>query len=687
MKLSSKQIKGLQDISRLDLENTNPHGNIARMSLLLNILAGLRGLLMQGIKLPLSQPEKESLVSELKNLGHDYYLDLSNKTSDFYSKLSSRRERRYDDYLLMSGKSRYTFVSPMRYVFEDVAQHSNDYLPQFTILQCDDDEQMVKCKIRFYYFAMDKNGYDAKNSGYIEHTFWFISEVVAFALKGILYNSTNPLARKELEKVAKKNSEGFDPELLDDPTYHLIEKHLNQFVGSTFTLADFDQVEDFDYLFNRVVSDGIPAEILEKRPQSYYDFSTVLFDQSGKKIDVLPIDTTLIVNTPYATDDFLTIFENQDIPANINKAFGNCTVGRVDPDKNLTVLFTYINSRDSYNFDNLSTASLFTLSALSKSEYEKGAVIMTVLQLNSLLDAKIDLKNVHAKDIFRLIYLQQQELDYTVKNSDNNVPADQQMDELKKDCSKAFLEFIDNFGLDLDDLAKLNITVKRLNDYLNDLLAGRPIDNEIFNLIAGSASSKLGDNAVIALKQAQQLGINQKLVEVDPNIKSDLLFQFPVEIRNKITNVFKIKDDTDLSKYPHISRNLVHGTKSGSVFSILHQGLLDHETLVRQQNKHYDYTGSGLGNGIYFARINQSQKSVSYASTNTSFAPVYLFVCDVGYNKVYTAHDYGNYSLHGDHNLLLGKHVGSHGRDEIVAKNGKQVKMKYLIEFDKYGKN
>lgn len=682
MKLTKTQIKNLQDASKLDLTDYNLNNDIAYMPLLLNILAGLRALMQNDIKLPLSIQDKEYLINKIHELGHDYYFDLDNKTGNIYENLASHRKKRFICNFLLSGKNRYTLAQPLNLFIPEVGVDGYKRSPKFTILQYDKKDKMVKMRIRFYFFMFNKDGRMKDKDGYLEYDFWYSVEAVSIALRGILYADPAIITLNEKQRMAKKNGKNFNKDLADNPDWQLIERFFDQYVGLTFTLDNFSQVDDFLYVFSRAIKEVIPADLIEKHPSDYYDKKLGTYWLNGEKVNELSNDATMIIHTPMSNSHFIHIIDNGNFPVDLTKSVN--PMGKKDIGKNLNVLFVNANSHDDYNYASLSTTNLYVLSDLTKAEYEAGLVYIMILRLNDLLDCKINLASVHAQDIFRLIYLQQQELNYTLKKDTPLEDEKSYVKKLKAEFSNAFLIFLSHFGLDADAYSDLNLTVKRFDDYLEDLLNDRPIDNEIFNLIADTGKQKLGDGEVIALKQAKQLGINQKLQTASEEEENDLKNKFPRSVQKRITHIFKINDNTDLARYRHIKRDLVHGTKSGSVFSILHEGLLDYQTLMREHNSHFSYTGSGLGNGIYFAWINQSQKSINYASTNHSYAPVYLFVCDVGYDYEKTTGSYGYYSMRGKQNLLVGHNVGSYDRDEIVAKSGKQVKMRYLIEFDKY---
>lgn len=122
----------------------------------------------------------------------------------------------------------------------------------------------------------------------------------------------------------------------------------------------------------------------------------------------------------------------------------------------------------------------------------------------------------------------------------------------------------------------------------------------------------------------------------------------------------------------------IHGTNAESIPSIVSEGLKDAKTLSLENHQHYEYTGSGLGNGIYFAKLNQFQKALNYTGSYSN--TVYALVCEINYNKIKHTTTYGNYDVSHNEDLVWGHGVGSHDRDELVAKRPDQVKIKYLLE-------
>ena len=121
------------------------------------------------------------------------------------------------------------------------------------------------------------------------------------------------------------------------------------------------------------------------------------------------------------------------------------------------------------------------------------------------------------------------------------------------------------------------------------------------------------------------------------------------------------------------------------MLNILGEGLLDSVTLEKNHSKHYSYTGSGFCRGIYFARLDQADKSYNYTEEYSNSADNeqvygYMFVADVAYHKARHVSYYDDVHLRQGEDLVWGDGVGSYDRDEIVAQKPSQVHLKYLIE-------
>lgn len=59
----------------------------------------------------------------------------------------------------------------------------------------------------------------------------------------------------------------------------------------------------------------------------------------------------------------------------------------------------------------------------------------------------------------------------------------------------------------------------------------------------------------------------------------------------------------------------------------------------------------------------------------------YMFIANVGYHKVYNVNYYDESATKNANTDLVWAHkTGSYDRDELVAKSGKQVQLRYLLE-------
>lgn len=148
--------------------------------------------------------------------------------------------------------------------------------------------------------------------------------------------------------------------------------------------------------------------------------------------------------------------------------------------------------------------------------------------------------------------------------------------------------------------------------------------------------------------------------------------------KKKQVLIFEIKNQNK-AESKNIKKFIgIHGTKPFSVPPIVNEGLKNYESLKQEENSHYSYTGSGLGTGVYFARLEQFQKALNYSDQGQ--VSNYLFVGEVYYHKAKIVKRYGEYQLKDDEDLIVGKEVGSYNRDEIVVPNDNQINTKYLIE-------
>ena len=277
----------------------------------------------------------------------------------------------------------------------------------------------------------------------------------------------------------------------------------------------------------------------------------------------------------------------------------------------------------------------------------------------------------------RLIYVQQSSISVKVKNAT-------QLKTIEHDFGKVTNNFLHDFRVPETD-SRENTPQIRITDlikYMYDVVNDKPVDSELFNLIT---QGQMDTNSInIIINQARQLALDNVLTEASTKEKSRIKHDLSKPVANRVLHIWKINHQKDNNEYSPTAKHIlaVHGTQNLSVLNILGEGLLDSDSLAKQGSTHYHYTGSGLGKGIYFARMDQAEKSYNYTETNDK-AHSYMFLADIAYTKVVHTKHYGSVN---DRNhkidLVWGDFVGSYDRDEIVAKNPKQVQIKYLLELE-----
>ena len=287
------------------------------------------------------------------------------------------------------------------------------------------------------------------------------------------------------------------------------------------------------------------------------------------------------------------------------------------------------------------------------------------LQNKTLLFKDASLKQL----IIQMIYEQSKNIQASVNNKydDTNTVG----------FTPEMQDFLNSYHISdyLNSDKETNYTLYELAKYMYDLTHKLPISQKMFNLINNSDT-----NLNSIYEQAKNLHLQDKLKPVSKDIKNKLLALMPGSVshnKHNIFTIYEIKHNYNNSKY-HKSKLLVHGTKDYSVLNILGQGLIDTDHLINGEYSHYKLTGNGLGNGIYFSRLDQVQKSLNYTNSN-KYSDQYLFVCEVHYNNSIKTNIYTS-RYAGKTDLIIGEKIGSYNRDELVAKRPDQVELKYLIK-------
>lgn len=302
-----------------------------------------------------------------------------------------------------------------------------------------------------------------------------------------------------------------------------------------------------------------------------------------------------------------------------------------------------------------------------------------------------------------LFYIQQNKLNITVNNAvDDKVPIEKSINDFSDDMQHFLKTF--NPLYDQNDVKEHTPTYLDLMNYFYDIEHKQPIQPIVFNwiyqnMIIDEETSDKNNNTIdlkkntreqFIVRQISQMKIEDSLkrlktptdeAEFAP-YKQQLLEDTDFKNNFKIVDVYRLPQLTNHNyNHGHAKHmTLVHGTSNVSILSILKYGLLDNDSLDRiiQQDSHIHvrYTASGLGRGIYFARLNQVSKSMNYTHSDKIR---YIFITDVAYTKIYETHRYDGANLANDYDLKYGKHIGSYNRDEFVAKSYTQVQPLYMV--------
>lgn len=192
---------------------------------------------------------------------------------------------------------------------------------------------------------------------------------------------------------------------------------------------------------------------------------------------------------------------------------------------------------------------------------------------------------------------------------------------------------------------------------------------------------------------------NPQLSKIISELNSDHNFSTKYIITKNIYEIKYEKDTRNESKYPDVFWG-VHGTSNNSIPSILLNGLKNSaelEKLMKEENKlnknnkdyiQYSISGQALGQGVYFAQLNQPTKSIFFTNAseykqNTGF----FIIANIRYNKnnVYRAKNFSDIYDESEElpTLITGEHIGVRELNEYVAPISENIQIKYLIEVKK----
>lgn len=287
-----------------------------------------------------------------------------------------------------------------------------------------------------------------------------------------------------------------------------------------------------------------------------------------------------------------------------------------------------------------------------------------------------------AQPIIKMIYAQQDL--FQPQFTKPNEPQDDTATVMLKQFNASMQEFLSNLHFDTpSDKDNQPIQLSDILNYIYAVKHHQPITPKMLELLV--ANSNQTTSSQIAINEAYNAKIFDKLHKLD-NWKTLPAFQ-KLSLKDRVTNVYTIdqpQPETVVNVTPsknshHVT--LVHGTQNFSLISILEKGLLTHHDLMDDNNKHYRYTGSALGDGVYFSRLDQAEKSANYTNAyHSNGTNSFLLIADVNYDKIHDLAHYADQPLQPHENLVWAHGVGSYDRDELVATNKDQVTLRYLVE-------
>ena len=240
------------------------------------------------------------------------------------------------------------------------------------------------------------------------------------------------------------------------------------------------------------------------------------------------------------------------------------------------------------------------------------------------------------------------------------------------------IHYLKDYMQSFDELAKAKITYRELFDFFDEVKNQHITEKtqNVQNWVAYSKSKHILQSYEMH-ENASHLNQNFDLASQKDSDYLKRMIRKDKRFKHHIKNIYKVNEPKPQKQ--GMSRFTgVHGSPNRTILSILLNGLKSRQSLNKEGLSH-SYTGSGLGNGVYFAQLYQASKSANY--THNRGKKRYLIVADVDYDKnnVEYCKGYGHVNTY-RYSLVYGVKVGSYNYDEIVAPHDDQINIRYLIE-------
>jgi len=260
----------------------------------------------------------------------------------------------------------------------------------------------------------------------------------------------------------------------------------------------------------------------------------------------------------------------------------------------------------------------------------------------------------------------------------NELPEQIQQTEKDNIHISNLIHYLKDYMQSFDELAEAKITYRELFDFFDEVKNQHITEKtqNVQNWVAYSKSKHILQSYEMH-ENAHHLNQNFDLASRKESDYLKRMIRKDKRFKHHIKNIYKVNEPKPQKQ--GMSRFTgVHGSPNRTILSILLNGLKSRQSLNKEGLSH-SYTGSGLGNGVYFAQLYQASKSANY--THNRGKKRYLIVADVDYDKnnVEYCKGYGHVNTY-RYSLVYGVKVGSYNYDEIVAPHDDQINIRYLIE-------
>lgn len=260
----------------------------------------------------------------------------------------------------------------------------------------------------------------------------------------------------------------------------------------------------------------------------------------------------------------------------------------------------------------------------------------------------------------------------------NELPEQVSETELINPYMSEIVQYLAEYMQSSDELAEAHITYRELFDFFDEV-KNQYITEKTQNVQNWVAYSKA--NYVMQSYEMHECSehLNQKFgrASIEDFNRIRRMIKKDKRFKHEIKNIYKVNDARP-KKQGMARFTGAHGSPNRTVLSILLNGLKSDKSLNKEGISH-SYTGSGLGNGVYFTHLHQASKSANY--TNEGNDRRFLIIADVDYdeNNVKYCKSYGRIETH-NYSLIHGVKVGSYQYDEIVAPHDDQINIRFLVE-------